>query len=82
MARFGTALALAVPVVLAVGTAPAHAASDDWATLQAVLGGIQGHASAPIGNVTTNKLTPGIGGWPETRADIGRRRGLARAAPG
>src|SRR5690242_14539976 len=35
-------------------------AADDWATIQQILGGIQGHASAPIGNVTTNKFTPGM----------------------
>src|SRR4051794_35146485 len=38
----------------------ATAADDDWSEVQGILGGIQGKAAAPIGNVTTPKFTPGM----------------------
>src|SRR5438045_68750 len=38
----------------------AAGATGDWAEVQSILSGIQGRASAPIGNVTTNKFTPGM----------------------
>src|SRR2546429_725654 len=38
----------------------APAAGDDWATVQSILSGIQGRASAPIANVVTPKYTAGM----------------------
>ena len=40
--------------------APAWAAADDWSQVQAILSGIQGRATAPIGNVVTPKYTAGM----------------------
>ncbi len=63
-------LAAAIPLsawgIASAGVSPARAvrtaatATSDWAQIQAILGGIQGTATAPIGNVTTNKFTPGM----------------------
>ncbi len=58
------ATALALIVAYAITTPnrglAATAAADDWSELQGILGGIQGRATAPIGNVTTPKFTPGM----------------------
>src|SRR5947207_13590179 len=57
-----TALALIVAYAMTTpnrGLA-ATTAADDWSELQGILGGIQGKATAPIGNVTTPKFTPGM----------------------
>jgi hypothetical protein len=54
----GSQSSLAAPAP-AVSAARASS-SGDWAELQAILGGIQGTATAPIPNVTTNKYTPGM----------------------
>jgi hypothetical protein len=59
------ALALAATVAVplsacAAASAATGSAADDWAQIQAILGGIQGRASAPIGNVTTHKFTAGM----------------------
>jgi hypothetical protein len=54
-------VALALPVSgCGVANAATRSATDDWAAIQAILTGIHGTASAPIGNVTTNKFTPGM----------------------
>jgi hypothetical protein len=63
--RGAAALALAAVVALPLSgctaaSAATHSAADDWAQVQAILGGIQGRASAPIGNVTTKKFTAGM----------------------
>src|SRR2546421_3239719 len=42
------------------GLAATHAATGDWAEVQSILSGLQGKATAPIGNVTTPKFTPGM----------------------
>jgi hypothetical protein len=65
LAMIGAA-ATALAVILAYAmTTPnpglaATTAADDWSELQGILGGIQGKATAPIGNVTTPKFTPGM----------------------
>ncbi len=64
-----TAVAVAALLALtgAASLAPAgqaqagpRPAADDWAELQGILSGIQGRATAPIGNVTTPKYTAGM----------------------
>src|SRR5436190_22548752 len=58
------AAALALVAAYALSTAgrglAATTPGDDWSELQGILNGIQGTASAPIGNVTTPKFTPGM----------------------
>src|SRR5438045_7676626 len=57
------ALAVLVAYGLSVtrpGLAATHGATGDWAEVQSILNGIQGKATAPIGNVTTPKFTPGM----------------------
>jgi hypothetical protein len=55
------AVVVALPVSgCGVANAATRSAADDWAAIQGILGGIHGAASAPIGNVTTNKFTPGM----------------------
>src|SRR5213082_2401934 len=64
--RSASAVALVGLVALPLsGCSAANAATtastaDDWAQIQQILGGIQGHATAPISNVTTNRFTPGM----------------------
>jgi glycosyl hydrolase family 95 len=53
-------VALPLSACASANAATTATAADDWAAIQQILGGIQGHASAPIGNVTTNKFTPGM----------------------
>ncbi|OLE23133.1 MAG: hypothetical protein AUG44_22910 [Actinobacteria bacterium 13_1_20CM_3_71_11] len=53
-------VALPLSGCAAADAATTASAADDWAAIQQILGGIQGHATAPIGNVTTNKFTPGM----------------------
>jgi len=59
------ALALVAAVAMplsgcGVANAATRSAADEWAQVQAILGGIQGRASAPIGNVTTPKFSAGM----------------------
>ncbi len=53
-------VALPLSACASANAATTASAADDWTAIQKILGGIQGHASAPIGNVTTNKFTPGM----------------------
>jgi hypothetical protein len=53
-------VALPLSACTGANAATMASAADDWTQIQQILGGIQGHASAPIGNVTTPKFTPGM----------------------
>jgi len=53
-------IALPLTACTSANAATAASTADDWAQIQQILGGIQGKASAPISNVTTNKFTPGM----------------------
>src|SRR5256884_5191298 len=63
--RAGAGLARVAAVAMplsgcGVANAATRSAADEWAQVQAILGGIQGRASAPIGNVTTPKFSAGM----------------------
>lgn len=53
-------VALPLSACTRANAATTASAADDWAQIQQILGGIQGHASAPISNVTTPKFTTGM----------------------
>src|SRR5207248_434601 len=60
-----TAAALLAATASVVTSTISHAgvrtaAGDDWATVQSILSGIQGRASAPIANVVNPKYTAGM----------------------
>jgi hypothetical protein len=52
--------ATASVVAATTGNADVRAAADDWATVQSILSGIQGRATAPIANVVNPKYTAGM----------------------
>ncbi len=61
MGALALAALVAAPLsACAAASAGTRSAADDWAQIQQILGGIQGRATAPIGNVTTPKFTPGM----------------------
>src|SRR5262245_56047780 len=62
-AALAVALALSASVAAPWGAPRAARAAeldDDWAALQSLLGGMTGVATAPIPNVASTKLTPGM----------------------